>query len=125
MTEISRIGLALQRDGDAPADLFLDETGNLAVVTDAEAVGQHVRQRLMTFEGEWFLDAKAGVQWLSEILGFNYDPTLAEALTKAEILNTDGVTGIDSFSVSFDRETRNLKSYNITVNTVYDGRVSI
>lgn len=125
MTLLNRKGLALRRDGDLPADIYLSNDGNLKIVEDAEAVGQHVRQRLMTFEGEWFLDSEAGVTWLSEVLGFKYDPIIAEALTKTEILNTDGVTDIESFSVRFDRDIRGLKSDNISVKTDYDERVSL
>lgn len=125
MTIVNRKGLALKRDGTSPADIFLDDDGNLAIVEDAEAVGQHVRQRLMTYEGEWFLDADAGVTWLTNVLGQGYDPVIAEALTKAEILETDGVDEIESFSVRFERETRGLKSYGISVKTEYDERVNV
>ena len=120
MTIVSRFGLALRRDGSAPADLYLDDTGNLAVVRDAEAVGQHVRQRLMTYEGEWFLDRTAGVPWVRNILGHQYKPVLAESVLKAEILDTDGVTEINSFSVRFDVEVRGLSAFNIEVLTEYD-----
>lgn len=106
-------------------DLYLAQDGNLAMVNDAQAVGQHVRQRLMTFEGEWFLDARAGVVWLTEILGRQYDPALAESVVKAEILDTDGVTEITDFSVSFVRGQRQLAIRNVTVMTTYDEAVSI
>lgn len=125
MTIIKRLGLSLTRDGSSPADIHLDASGNLALVENAEAIGQHARQRLMTFEGEWFLDKNAGVTWLSDVLGFGYDPVIAEALTKTEILETDGVTDIDSFSVRFDRDIRGLKSHNISIKTDYDERVNI
>lgn len=125
MTIISRFSLALRRDGSAPADLYLDETGSLAVVRDAEAVGQHARQRLMTYEGEWFLDNQAGVPWFRELMGGQYDPVLAESLLKAEILDTDGVTDISSFSVRFDRTTRGLSAFDIEVVTEYDQEVKI
>lgn len=106
-------------------DLFLDADGNLATVTDAEAVGQHTRQRLQTYQGEWFLDTTAGVPWLSDILGRQYDPALAEAVIKAEIFKTLGVTGITSFSTSFSRETRHLSAFAITIETIFDQEVSI
>ena len=122
---VNRKGLALKRDGNAPADVYLDDSGHLAIVEDAEAVGQHARQRLMTFEGEWFLDKDAGVTWLTDVLGLKYDPVIAEALTKTEILETDGVTDIESFSVRFDRNIRHLKSYGISVKTEYDERVEV
>lgn len=117
-----RIGIAIDPDTN---DLFLGTDGNLAVVTDAAAVGQHVRQRLMTFEGEWFLDTTAGVPWLSDILGKRYDPELAESVVKAEILATDGVASIEAFSVSFQRSTRGLIIKDVAVLTDYDETVNI
>lgn len=118
----SRIGLAI--DGNTN-DLFLRANGELAIVTDAEAVGQHARQRLMTYEREWFLDTTAGVVWLDEIMGKAFDPALAEAVVKAEILDTDGVTEITSFSVRFNRGQRELAISSINVLTEYDQEVSL
>lgn len=125
MSALSRVGLALRRDGAAPADLYLDGGGNLVMVYDAEAVGQHVRQRLMTHEGEWFLDKEAGLPWVRDILGRQYDPVLAESVLKAEILDTDGVTEISSFSVRFDQEVRGLSAFNIDVLTEFDEEASV
>ena len=122
---VSRIGLALRREGNAPADLYLDSSGNLAVVRDAEAIGQHVRQRLMSHYGEWFLDNQVGVPWLRDVLGQGYDPVLAEAVVKTEVLDTDGVVEINSFSVRFDRTARNLSAFDIEVRTEYDQEVRI
>ncbi|MBN9074286.1 MAG: hypothetical protein J0H34_22340 [Rhizobiales bacterium] len=119
---LARIGLAID---PATNDLYLAPDGNLAVVHDAEAIGQHVRQRLMTFEGEWFLDILAGVPWLDQLLGRAYDSALAEAVVKAEILDTDGVEEITSFSVRFLRDQRNLDIFGIEVMTEYDVGVSI
>lgn len=125
MTVVSRFGLALRRDGSAPADLYLDESGSLAVVRNTEAVGQHVRQRLMTYLGEWFLDRFVGVPWIRDIVGHGYDPVMAESVLKAEILDTDGVTEINSFSVRFDNSTRGLAAYDIDVMTDYDQEASV
>lgn len=118
----TRIGLAID---PVTNDLFLDGTGNLATVTDAEAVGQHARQRLGTFSREWFLDTTCGVPWLSQILGKGYDPALAEAVVKAEILDTDGVTEITSFSVSFDKTSRGVTVKEVEVLTVYEETVAL
>lgn len=113
------IGLALD---PITNDLFLRSNGELAVVRDAEAVGQHARQRLKTFNGEWFLDTTAGVPWLDEILGRGYDAALAEAVIKGEILDTDAVIEITSFSVRFDRHRRALEAFGINIMTEYDQR---
>lgn len=122
---ISRVGLALKRIGDAPADVYLDSAGELSLVHDSQAIGQHARQRLMTFEGEWFLDNKAGVPWIEQVLGFQYDPVLAEAVFKGCLLDTDGVKEITSFSVRFDREFRGLSMFDIDIRTVYDTQVTL
>ena len=116
------IGLAID---PATNDLFLRPNGELAVVRNAEAVGQHVRQRLKTFSEEWFLDTTAGVPWLDEILGRGYDPALAEAVIKGEVLDTDAVTEITSFSVRFDRQRRALETFGISIITEYDQEVRI
>lgn len=101
-------------------DLYLDQYGNLAIVQNAHAVGQHVRQRLLTFSGEWFLDINVGVPWLDQLLGRNYDPALAEAVVKAEILDTDAVVEVTAFSVRFLNDPRNLDIHSVEVLTEYD-----
>ncbi|PHP66557.1 hypothetical protein CSC94_12775 [Zhengella mangrovi] len=105
-------------------DLHLAADGNLAMVTGADAVGQHGRQRINTFEGEWFLDTTAGLPWLSDILGQAYDPELAEAIVKAEILDTAGVTGLSAFSISFNKTTRGVLIKDIDVLTT-EGEVTL
>lgn len=123
---MTHIGIALKSpDGLAPHDIHLDSNNELAIVTDAEAVGQHARQRLMTHHGEWFLDNECGVPWLDDILGRQYDPALAEAVIKAEIVQTHGVTEITSFSASFNPRRRELGAYSISVRTTYDVEVSL
>lgn len=117
-----RTGLAIDQNTN---DLFFRDDGSLAIVTGAEAVGQHVRQRIKTFQGEWFLDTRVGVPWLDQIFAKAYDPVLAESVVKGCILDTDGVTGIESFSVSFDRGIRRLNTRNITVTTDYDQQVTV
>lgn len=106
-------------------DLYLTADGDLATVTDAHAVGQHARQRLNSHSGEWFMDTAAGVPWLDDILGKKYDPALAEAVIKAELRATLGVTGIAEFSVRFDRVTRGLIAHSITVETEFDQAVKV
>ncbi|UQS95092.1 hypothetical protein Pam3_21 [Pseudanabaena phage Pam3] len=120
MAAPSRIGLALKKNEQGIADIYLDASGNLSMVQNTEAVGQHARQRLMTYLGEWFLNKNVGVPWLRDLLGKGYDPVLAEAVIKAEILSTDGVTEITSFSIRFDQGRRALEAFDIEVTTEYD-----
>mgnify|MGYP001384010779 CR=1 FL=1 len=119
---MSRVGIAIDQ---ATNDIYMSDTGDIAIVRDAEAVGQHVRQRLQTYSEEWFLDQSIGVPWLDEVLGLSYNPVLAESIVKAEIMDTDLVTGITSFSVGFNRQTRGLIIKDVSINTTYDEEVSI
>lgn len=50
-----------------------------------------------------------------EIFGKQYDPALAKSVTKAEVIETDGVEEITSFSVRFFRDRRNLDIYGVEV----------
>mgnify|MGYP000135562922 FL=1 len=85
---MSHLGIALNQeeweDGGIP-DVYMGADGNLATVIDAEAVGQHAKQRIKAFSGEWFLNSDVGVPWLSDILGRNYDPVLSESIIKSVI----------------------------------------
>ena len=119
---MSHVGLGIDPTTN---DLYLDASNKLALVRDAKAVGEHVRQRLMTYTGEWFLDTTTGVPWLDEIMGKGYDPALAEAVVKEKILDTHGVKEITSFSVTFDYALRRLNIRDIAVLTVYDQEVSV
>lgn len=122
---MNRFAFSLAPNLEDIHDLHLDATGNLAVIKDAHAVGQHARQRLMAFYGEWFLNTQIGVHWLDEIFGKKYDPALAEAIVKTELLDTEGVTGISGFSVGFSRKRRELIINQIFVETEYNEVVQL
>lgn len=110
----------------ASNDLTLDETGNLHLVYDAEAVGQHARQRLMFFKGEWFLDAGVGVDWFGQVLGFAQSRMqVAEAIVKRVILQTPGVTALEGVSTTYDRAVRGVRVSDIHVATIFDESVEV
>jgi hypothetical protein len=104
------------------SDFFVEKDGNLGVAEGAEAVAHHVRWRLMTHEGEWFLDIEAGVRWLEDIMAHRFDPTLAEAMIKNEVLDTPGVAGINALSIGYDKPNRNLNVRGMDVATEYDNQ---
>jgi len=116
------IGLAINATTN---DLYLGTDNNLATVSGAHAIGQHARQRLKSHEGEWFLDTSAGVPWLQDVMGRQYDQALAEAVIKDAIAATYGVTEINSFSARFDASKRALEAYSIAVATIYDQEVRL
>ena len=108
------IGLYLD---PATGDLALDASGALRLATGKDAIGQHARQRLLTHEGEWFLDTSAGVPWFDRIMVRSFDADVAEAIVKDEVAGTPGILSIDGISVAFvgpQREVR-VKDLRITV----------
>ena len=121
-TNRNHFGLSILQETN---DLHLDSAGNLAIARGPRAVAQHVRQRILCFEGEWFLNVEAGMPWIYDILGSNYNPALSEAIVKAEILDTDGVTTIESFSISFSRGVRRLNIRDVEAGTIYDTQEQI
>lgn len=122
---INETGLALLAF-QANNDLTVDETGNLRMVYDAEAVGEHARQRLMFFRGEWFLDAGVGVDWYGQVLGFAQSRMqVAEAIVKRVILQTPGVTSLEGVSTSYERSVRGVRVSDIRVQTTFDETVDV
>lgn len=115
-------GLALDA---ASHDLVLDAAGALALVTDAEAVGQHAKQRLMTYRGEWFLDTSAGLPWVQSILVRPFDAAVAASYVKSETLGTPGVTGILAFDATVDAATRGYLVRRLRMQTAFDVAVTL
>lgn len=129
---MKRVGLSIQPSqpgivlGASSNDLHLDATGNLVLAYDAEAVGQHARQRLQFFLGEWFLDPTIGVDWFGRVLGYSdAQLPIAEAIVKRTILETPGVTGIVEIQTEFDRANRGAKVPRCLVETEYDDTVNV
>ncbi|MDH7794131.1 MULTISPECIES: hypothetical protein [unclassified Beijerinckia] len=114
---MQRVGIAMIPHND----IGLDASGNLALVRDAEAVGQHARQRLSFYKGEYFLDTNVGVDWLGTVLGQQPRAVvIAEAMAKKVILDTPGVTGILELQSDFDRLQRGVFVRRCLIETEYD-----
>lgn len=116
------VGLSIQPHND----LRLDATGSPVLAYDAEAIGEHIRQRLKLWIGEWFLDTGAGVDWLRYVLGRPpSEMPIAESVIKAEIAATPGVSEILEFSASYDRASRGLRIERVQILTVFDDILDI
>lgn len=93
---------------DPSTDRFIIKNGDLVLVQKANAVAQFIKQKLRTFFGEWFLDTTIGVPYYQEILKKNPSPITVASILKREIINTDGVIALDSFSINFDAKNRKI-----------------
>ncbi len=83
----------------------------------AEAIAQAIETRLKLWVGEWFADTSDGTGWSQAILG-KLSKNLYELTLRQRVLETYGVTSIESFQSALDRETRRL-TVSMTVNTIY------
>lgn len=86
--------------------------------TGAEEVAQNVMTRLYLLQGEWFLDIEDGVPYLQRIMEKPLDLAFAQATIKARIATTKGVSGIDNFTATVDRNIRSL-FITASVQTIY------
>ena len=90
--------------------------GDLDFMQDTpEAVAQNVMTRLALWRGRWFIDTQDGTPWLQQILGKH---EAVDVVLRSRILETPGVTSIDSFEAVLDPDTRSL-SINATISTRY------
>jgi hypothetical protein len=103
-------------------DLKLDNTNDLSIVSgDIETItginedGQRIKDRLMTFTGEWFMDLSFGVDYIGKILIKNARQSVSSAHIRTAILKS--VTGkITAFSSSL--QNRELTaSYTVKIGT--------
>ena len=81
------------------------------------AIGLNIRTRLLSWVGDCFFDANAGVDWTNR-LSLKNQKRILDAELRRIILQSYGVTGIVSFSTRLDDATR---TYNATyeVTTIF------
>lgn len=82
-----------------------------------ETVGQAVMTRLRLWLGEWFIDISQGTPYQEAVLGTGTSETVEPAIRR-QIIETEGVTDIESFSMVRDRENRTV-TINAVINTLY------
>jgi hypothetical protein len=76
-------------------------------IDNLQLVQQKVITGLKLWQGEFFLDTTAGMPWNTKVLGVNTQ-SLYDAAIQQQIKGTTGVTGIASYSSSFNSTTRQL-----------------
>jgi len=111
-------------------DLKIDPDNHDLVIADYDAslidrneqVRQNIKQRLLHFTQEWFLNLRSGTPWVESILVKGANQTTVSAILKARIRNTPGVAALQSFAIAEEGE-RGL-SIQFSVSTVYNGTVT-
>ena len=95
--------------GAGPANFLVDTP---------EAVAQSVLTRLRLWQGEWFLDVTVGTPWLQQILGTGKGKALRDLAIQTRVLQTTGVSGINTYESIVDPTTRKM-SIKMTLTTIY------
>lgn len=89
------------------------ENGDLVLTTsETDNIAQNIRQRLRVLKGEWFLDRTLGLPYFETILEKNPNSVLVATLFKQTILETRGVTKLNTFSMTYDNN--NLRELVVT-----------
>lgn len=97
-------------------DLLLSDTHDLAIVDfdlrltiDEQVVAQRVKQTLLLFKGEWFLDRDLGIPYYEDILGTKNSIDTVRSVFVNAIRAVDGVQELTEFNIEFDDASRTLK----------------
>ena len=97
-------------------DVYLDALGNLALVSDIDALALVIKQRIQTVLGECQLATNVGVDYFGSV--FNQPPDVF--LFRKQIVNNveaiNGVNSVVNFAMRIEDST--LK-YEMNVSTVY------
>jgi hypothetical protein len=84
----------------------LDITGGtFPILEDADAIRSQLEIRLNEFTNDWFLDLNEGVDYFGEVFGKREITDEVENQFKLVILDTQGVTGLDSITFDLDERT--------------------
>ena len=100
-------------------DLALDKTTHdliytgtdLLMVDELDQVEQSLKERLLFYRQEWFLDTTIGIPFYDEVLVKNPNIPNIENIIKAEIMDTPGALELLSFKSEFDSQSR---SYSVS-----------
>lgn len=98
-----------------PVNFLQDENGDISLAMGlqltpdfATYVCQRLAENLSFFLGEWFLDLRLGIPYLTKIIGELPDFPLLDSLYRNCILLTPGVGSLTTLDLSFDSPTRAL-----------------
>ena len=97
------------------SDIALDTFGEVDfsptgphIITNADAVAQHLRIRLRFFSGEWFLDTRIGIPYYSQIFVKNPNLAAINTVYRRAIVSTPGVEKLERLDLNLDASTRKL-----------------
>lgn len=103
-------------------DLIFEDF-DLALVGGVDQISQNLAIRLRFMQGEWFLNILVGVPYYQYFFIKNPNQIQVETFLKDEIINTNGVIELTSFTSNYDGKTRQFKV--IFACTAIDGNIEM
>jgi hypothetical protein len=107
------LDLKLTSDG---WDLQFTE-GDLVLTSDVDQSIQHIKQRLLTFYQEWFLNLNIGIPWIQQILEKPASLAMVEVILQKIIRDSPEVKSLSSFTVAGTDQERTIE---VTFTVVLD-----
>lgn len=98
-------------------DIVINDN-DVLLIGNAERVAQQIKITLWEWYGEWFLDSTQGIPYLEYITVKNPNINHIKSILSAAMLAIDGVTSVDSMTMDFDKENRQL-TVTYTATTSY------
>jgi hypothetical protein len=74
------------------------ENGRPVLVSGTDAIIQRLRLRLLTFQGEWYLNLTFGVAWFAKILGHRFSAGQIQTTLYDPIIKTPGITQVNDLT---------------------------
>ena len=72
--------------------------GRAVYKRDSKAIAQNVLTRLRSFKGDWYLDTKAGVDWIQLFGNLGTERRIIRAV-ESTVLQTEGVISIQKLGI--------------------------
>jgi len=110
------------RQLSATGDMAFGQGSSNFLINSSATIAQIIGTRLRLWSGEWFLNLKAGVPYLQQILGKPNSVATAEMVLRAQILACPGVSSIQLFSASYDANTRTITINATGVQTIFSAQ---
>lgn len=101
--------MAFHRGFNIPGDLALTPDGrDLQLVSGPQKVLQSIRMRFALYKGQWRYDRNAGMPYFDEILVAGPSVELVRRRFYDMLIETDGVSSVQSLSLRFDSEAATI-----------------
>lgn len=91
---------------------------DFSIADNLPSVVQRVKQRLRFWRATWFIDLRAGVPYVPDLLGRRVAPDVAQQTITDAIRSVPDVQSVDNIRVSLDHNTREL-FYSATIHTPF------